>query len=882
MDPRSLRTFGLVGIITVAVACSSTPTTTTTSTLCTNPPAAPATGDLTGNLHPLASTATEARAGRIHAADLPVVPSGLITWKDNDFVIANDRVALVIEDVGNSDLYDPWGGRPVGLSRVVDGKMVDPNNFGEMFLLTGRSTIVTEDVSVINDGSDGNPAIIRASGKLHPLPFFESVIEFLFPDDFTDITAAIDYELAPGSEHVDVRFRYVSPRTSGTLLHTLLHAVMYTKRTPAFVPGQGFTEAASGAKYLSLIDDHATSWAYVPAPDANGPTTFTGLAVSGFVGAFTDGFTLPGCAAFDRIHGKIVIGGPGVDGLVAAAARTFGDTTRVVTGTLTRAGTPVAGAHVHAVDATSNPGTSSGGYYTRATTDESGAFSLTVPATAALRIDAYLRGDAVGSANVAANATTATIDLPDIGHVHVTVSDPGGTALPARVQILPSGSTVLPTVPDNYGEAPIVAGRLHVAYATSGDVTLPVPPGDWEVIVSRGYEYELYRQTVTVTAGATNEVDATLDHVVDTTGILCGDFHIHTNRSNDASDDGIDKVASAVADGLELPVRSDHEWVGDFSSEIAKLGVGAWAKGIASVELTSFQVWGHMGVFPLLPDANQVNGGAPKWQTFPTADSLDTAFTTMSPPDVFAAVRARPEQPVVIINHPRGTANYFDYVGFDPMTGIASDTADWDTHFTLVEVFNSSDWLYNRNRTVADWLALNHSGRHVVAVGSSDSHGLSYSPVGYPRTCVTLGTDDPSQATGPMVRDGMIAGHVTVSGGVYVTASITTGDGKVGPGDTASGLGPTASVDVIVQAPTWVDVQTIEVIVDGQTVDTISVLPSDADVNVPSTRWHGSVPINVSASAGYVVIAAYGSTPLDPVHPGYIPFGVTNPIYVAP
>ena len=126
-----------------------------------------------------------------------------MTWNDGDFVIANDRIALVIEDVGDSDLYDPWGGRPVGLARVANHKMVEPNNFGELFLLTGRSTIVTDSVSVLNDGSDGRTAVIRARGKLHPLPFFENLIAVVYNEPWLDIDAAIDYELAPGSDHVD-------------------------------------------------------------------------------------------------------------------------------------------------------------------------------------------------------------------------------------------------------------------------------------------------------------------------------------------------------------------------------------------------------------------------------------------------------------------------------------------------------------------------------------------------------------------------------------------------------------------------------------------------------------------------------------------------------
>src|SRR5687767_14376246 len=71
-----------------------------------------------GSSSPLAAGPGEARAGRLVAADFPADASPLLLWKPGDFVVANDRVALVIEDAGKSDLYDPWGGRPVGLGLV--------------------------------------------------------------------------------------------------------------------------------------------------------------------------------------------------------------------------------------------------------------------------------------------------------------------------------------------------------------------------------------------------------------------------------------------------------------------------------------------------------------------------------------------------------------------------------------------------------------------------------------------------------------------------------------------------------------------------------------------------------------------------------------------
>ena len=822
-------------------------------------------GSATGHPDPLHASPTEARAGRVTAADLPDVPSGLITWKPGDFVLANDRIALVIEDAGDSDLYDPWGGRPVGLARIDHGKLVEPNNFGEMFLLTGRSTVITESVTVLNDGSDGKPAIIRARGKLHPLPFFESIIAAVYSEQWLDIEAAIDYELAPGAEAVDVRYRYSSPRDTAKDSPSTLHAFMYTKRTPVFQPNRGFDETLNGP-YAAFVDDAATSWAYIPGDGA-----FNGsLAASGFVGAFGQGFTMAACGETTRLHAKIVIGGPGLDGVVAAANRTLGTAARTLTGTVMRDGTEYANVHVHAVDAAGN-------YLSRAVTSATGTFTLTVPAAADVTLTAYRRGDALGTAHVAPTENTATIVLPPSGAIRVVATD-AGTHVPARVQILPGPGQDMPAVPANFGEAPIAGGRLEVAYAVGGDTTLTVPPGTWEVIVSRGYEYEVVRQTVTVAAGALVEVDAALDHSVVTTGVQCADFHVHTWRSNDSGDEAMQKVSQAVADGLELPVRSDHEWVADFGKEIAALGIERFAAGFGSIELTSFEVWGHMGVFPLTPDPAAVNNGAPKWQTFPTPDAPDTAFETLSPPKVFDAVRARPEAPIVIINHPRGGANYFDYVGYDPANGLVSSTPDWDTKFTLVEVFNDSGWRYNRAKNVEDWLGLLRAGRKVFAVGSSDSHGISTSPVGYPRTCIRFGTDDPRQLTAPIVRDALAAGHAAVSGGIYVGAKL----GQTGPGDTTTGAGSPQLVDVTVQAATWIDVTSLEIIVDGKTVDTIPIMPADADPANPALRWHGQVPVQVAATGGFIVIAAYGDKPMEPVHPGRIPFGVTEPIFVTP
>jgi hypothetical protein len=243
---------------------------------------------------------------------------------------------------------------------------------------------------------------------------------------------------------------------------------------------------------------------------------------------------------------------------------------------------------------------------------------------------------------------------------------------------------------------------------------------------------------------------------------------------------------------------------------------------------------------------------------------------------VFGAARARPEAPVVIINHPRGNPNYFDYVGFDPVTGDVARAQDWDEEFTLVEVFNDKDWRRAFDNDVRDWLSLLDHGRRVFAVGSSDSHSISSSPVGYPRTCLEVGTDDPTMLTPELVRDALAAGHGTISGGVYVDTWV----GAAGPGDEATGLGARTRVRIRVQAASWIDVDRIDVVVDGAVVQQIDIASEDADPLRPTTRFDREVEIDVATTGSYVIVAAYGDSALEPVHPGRIPFGVANPIFL--
>ena len=163
-------------------------------------------GSADGHADPLAVQAGQARAGRLQLAQIPADDTGLALVAPGDFVLANSRIAMLIEDAGPSDLYDEWGGRPVGLARLEGGALVEPANFNEVFLAFGRFVLETTSVTVLQDGSNGGPAVVRTIGTFKPIPFIDEFGRNLASTDYTGLEAAMDYELAPDSDHVDVYY----------------------------------------------------------------------------------------------------------------------------------------------------------------------------------------------------------------------------------------------------------------------------------------------------------------------------------------------------------------------------------------------------------------------------------------------------------------------------------------------------------------------------------------------------------------------------------------------------------------------------------------------------------------------------------------------------
>ena len=877
MEPHFLARFALSLTVAVGLSCGQdssppAPADGGDASIAQCMPRPPfETGSADGAPMPLVIPPGGVRAGRLSATELPTDRTGLAEWKAGDYVLANERVAVLIEAARPSSGYDPWGGHPVGIARVENGRLVAAGDFGEVIFGLGRFTLQTESVTVMQDGASG-VAAVRAVGVMRPVPFIDEFARAIAPTDYADVRAAIDYELRPGADHVDVYVTYDSPVPYPRTVQVVTHAFFQGYRMGRFFPGMGFNDGnAPSNRTIGWVDDDGMSWAWqVPASAG----VFTPLlSVSGFDGFRAPNLNLAACSR-DRVHAARMVLGRGLDGLQRALSRIDERSTREVRGTVTEAGgSPAQGVRVHAL------GLDGMTYLTRAKTDAMGNYALNVPAGVAVQLRAFRPGDAITApVMVAADTGNAAIALAPTGTIRVTATDPATLqGIPVRVQVTPvmmEGSpTVLP--PDHWGEPMPGRGRLHVEFPMDGRVEMRAPAGRYRVVVSRGFEYEISDTTVTVTVGVPTEVSAPLRRSIETTGALCGDFHIHTHRSADSGDTGRFKLLAGAGDGVEVMARSEHEYVADFEAQIMEMGLGAWVKGVGSIELTTF-TWGHFGVFPLEADATRPNGG-----TF--------AWANRRPPEVFADVRARRENPTLVINHPRGgmqTGSYFDAAGYDRTTGRASREGYWDERFTAVEFFNSASFeeAHRPDRDlVGDWFSFLNRGRRVFAVGSSDSHGVNpNSPVGYPRTCMLLGTDAPRMASPQAIGTAVGTGRSVISGGIYLDVEASPSAGgttTAGPGQELTGAGATARVRIRAQAPAWVNAQRLEVFVDGASVMTIPLTDATRDPMNAAVRYRGEVTVPVAAGGSWVVVAAHGAE-LLPVFAGNQAFGVSNPIFL--
>lgn len=800
-----------------------------------------------------AKAANQARAGRVRDDSMIVRASDAkAKIRAGDYVLANDHMAVYIAGARATDGYVPFGGEIISLEPVGDdGRPRGVSQYEESLIAFSKQSLSPDTVTVLNDGSDGKEAVVRASGVLKNVPLFDIVgallrAEYNFP-------VAIDYVLAPGASKLTLRLSMANTGSDDVqFLSNELHAFLQSSRNQLFTTDGGYGDPHGKLSFLAFdAETYGFAWRL------KGRQFDAGFNISSFQTASGDGLESKACSQMTQDYLEIIPGGPHLDGILTAVRATDGDTSqREVPGHVVEAsGEPVPDAFVVSLDA-------SGKFLSRTKTDAAGAYTIHVPNAGGTKLVATKGGYAQSTPlDPPAAGTDALIAMPARGSLTVHATEAGsGRPLPVRVQVVPASP--LPPLPAAWGIAEPADGRIQLAFPPKGDITLPLPPGQHHLYVTRGYEYEMVDQDVTIEANKTETVDAVLAHSVDSTGVMCADFHEHSYLSPDADDAVELKVRSSIADGLDIPVSSEHEYVIDFQPVIESLGLGDYAFGMASQELTTWTI-GHFGVVPKTIHPEMVNQGAVDWYGKSTSE-------------IFGIVNALPEKPVLIVNHPHsdGLQGYFTQTLFNQDTATG-DPAKYSDDYEAVEVFNDSDFETNRDKSVKSYFALLNRGKTVWIVGNSDSHHVRTNPVGYPRNCMHFGHDDPHKLSAEAIRDVLRSGNSVVSGGLTMTVE--------GPGGAAPGSTSTAGTyKVVVQSPAFIEAKTLEVVIDGVTTQTLDLV-AVANPASPAHRYEASVDVAATKSQArhWVLFHAKGPAGKDlaPLHPGRTPFAVSNPIF---
>ncbi len=838
----------------------------------------------------------------MNPADLIAGPS--TAGKVSDWEIANARVRFVIEGAHASDGYDPYGCSVLAADRQRPAGEPGESRFGEIWTGLNFRAPDCNSLTLVNDGKDGEPAQLHAEGHDAESPFMASIFGVVAQPVALQATIFRDYFLAPDADALQMNLTVRNDGVFDLFLNAPYVGMAMNRGLRHWVDKSGFdfTNLASvnrQAEFYAAVGDRVSYSVYSTDAPFSPILNFAHV----LIGQYPEVHIPPGQAHTYRFLIAVGSGDTGTLQVAHAEARGgLSDLVSLAGSVVDAAGGPIARARVHV---TTSAGDQEIAF---ARTGKDGSWTAPVRAgNYALRAvaDDRLEGPLTQITVPASGLVGVQLQLGAGATIEAIASDVAGVGLPAKIVLEPT-QPLRPQLPAPLGEAAPLAPI--VIFSADGHALVPVSPGSWAVTFSRGFEYDLGRATVSAPASGSVTARATLTRVVDTTGWMSGDFHVHAQFSPDADDLLSEKVRAFAAEGVELPVSTEHEFIGDFGPTVRALGLAGFMHAVAGTEMTT-TASGHFNIFPLTPMPGLLNHGGLNWYNRTIPDVLEEARARLTADGIM---------PIVQMNHPRSIGMaYLDAVHFDPNSFTAqTNSADWsDKNWDAMEVWNGVDLARFEgcptpspacaapaHPTAFDYFAFLDRGKLVTATGNSDSHKASLQEVGYPRNYVYVGSDDPAVITDKQLMTALRAQRVVISGGPFLVTSAGSAGSAGSPGPAPSvGPGGTATAEVIngvptvhltldVQAPAWmgplsrIDIWMGDTSPNGGHLEKSIALPASGSA---VRRYHGTVELQTPTDTWLIatvrgpVDSVGASRALWPVVEKPLPpFAITNPIWI--
>ncbi len=842
----------------------------------------------------------------------------MATGRLGDYLIENDKIRVIISGPGRDPVgfVAPFGGHIIDADKVRGPGDPDNDQFMAMsHMINIEGTFHATDVQVVNDGSNGAPAIVRATGLDDSLDYINASqliksiagsIPLSVPSSADDndipVEIVVDYVLNPGKNYLEIQTNVKNIGSGIQGLYFGDYIVGKAGELTQFVPDIGFGEPLARltldfAAFVGKGSAKDMTYGYIPGVTIDSTAfTETGVLVSS-LGQNVVGVLLLGLPAkvqilpgFVYTYSRHFVIGDDVASIKDAQIEILGVASGVLEGTVTVAGGgPLEGATVVALQ----PGQNGAVYdvVSAFETDAAGFFQGNLmPANYDLMVakDGYPYDSGTSIPNTTlvtvtqGTTTVANLTLPDTGRLRVTAIDEGSSSIPAKASLV--GFDPSPSIPNvqsilglldlrgfvlNDDRAEGVFGLANAIFmgvnGDSGEVL--VEPGQYELFVSRGPEYSLFSESITISSGALTLSEAQIARVVDTTGFISGDFHVHMINSPDSNIPKDVRVTTFLAEGVDYLVASDHEYLTDLWPTIVSLGAQAFISTSVGQEITP-QDYGHYNAWPLTIDPTKRSLGALDWarEAPPGQDYRTLGAYCMTWGEIFQLAYDDPGEEVVLINHINsGGGAGMNLLGIDTGFVPPISTVDptpfrldpsipnlFSTNFDGLELLIGNDRgqienFFNQN--LGDWFNLMNQGLVYVGISDSDTHDRNSTQAGTWRNYIASSTDDPQlideDATTLNVKQGRAVGGYSpfLRATVDATSTGETGGHALGLPTIISTTDGIATLTLEMQCPVWVEFDTVELY-----MNTVPV-PFDHDSD-PSTPPYYQASPDVVLTAG--------------------------------
>jgi hypothetical protein len=201
-----------------------------------------------------------------------------------------------------------------------------------------------------------------------------------------------------------------------------------------------------------------------------------------------------------------------------------------------------------------------------------------------------------------------------------------------------------------------------------------------------------------------------------------------------------------------------------------------------------------------------------------------------------------------------------------------------------MELVNSSALQSEFMEVFEGWFALLNAGHKISGVGSSDGHDVSRYIIGQGRTYIPCPDKRPDRINITQACKNLREGRALISMGLLTDMTV---NGRYHVGDLAGRLGEQMEVSVVVQGPSWIHADKVELFADGHKIKEEKIEPSSS-VEKARVTWKLPRPLHdqylVAIATGPGVSAPYWAIP-RPYQPASkiwkpLVIGATNPIWI--